>query len=56
VLGSDRATPISDDYGSAESEFSGQVKRAEINLGADAQDVDPLFTTEARLRVAMARQ
>ena len=55
-LGSDSATPVSDDHGQAETEFTGRVKWVEIDLGEDAGDADHLITPEARLRVAMARQ
>jgi arylsulfatase A-like enzyme len=55
-LGSDSATPVSDDHGPAETEFTGRVKWVEIDLGEDADDADHLITPEERLRVAMARQ
>jgi hypothetical protein len=55
-LGSDTATPVSDDYTSHESKFSGRVRWVQIDLGEDANDADHLITPEERLRVAMARQ
>ena len=55
-VGRDSATPVSDDYGPKDSEFTGKVKWVEIDLGADAEDADHLITPEERLRVAMARQ
>jgi arylsulfatase A-like enzyme len=55
-LGSDSATPVSDDHGPAETGFTGRVKWVEIDLGDDAEDADHLITPEERLRVAMARQ
>jgi arylsulfatase len=55
-LGSDSATPVSDDHGPKETEFTGRVKWVEIDLGEDAEDADHLITPEERLRVAMARQ
>ena len=55
-LGSDSATPVSDDHGPKETEFTGRVKWVEIDLGEDAEDADHLITAEERLRVAMARQ
>jgi hypothetical protein len=55
-LGSDSATPVSDDHGSAETEFTGRVKWVAIDLGEDAEDADHLITPEERLKVAMARQ
>jgi arylsulfatase len=55
-VGSDRCTPVSDDYGSDESEFNGQIKWIQIDLGEDAKDADHLITPEERYRIAMALQ
>jgi arylsulfatase A-like enzyme len=55
-LGGDTATPVSDDYGSKDSVFTGRIEWVEIDLGDDAADADHLITPEERLRVAMARQ
>jgi arylsulfatase A-like enzyme len=55
-VGSDSATPVSDDYGPRDSEFTGEVRWVQIDLGDDAEDADHLITAEERLRVAMARQ
>jgi arylsulfatase A-like enzyme len=55
-LGSDTATPVSDDYGPRDSGFTGRVQWVQIDLGDDAEDADHLMTPEERLRVAMARQ
>ncbi len=55
-IGSDTATPVSDDYGYKDSGFTGRVKWVQIDLGADAEDADHLITPEERLRLAMARQ
>ena len=55
-LGSDSATPVSDDHGPTETEFTGRVKWVEIDLGDDAEDADHLITPEERLKIAMARQ
>lgn len=55
-VGSDSATPVSDDYGTKDSAFTGRVHWVQIDLGADAEDADHLITPEERLRVAMARQ
>ena len=52
-VGSDTASPVSDDYTSATSHFSGTVNWVQIDLGEDA---DHLITVEERMRVAMARQ
>jgi hypothetical protein len=55
-VGSDTASPVSDDYAGEDSVFSGTVNWVQIDLGDDAEDVDHLITPEERLRVAMARQ
>jgi arylsulfatase A-like enzyme len=55
-VGSDSATPVSDDYGPKDSAFTGRVRWIEIDLGEDAEDHDHLITPEERLRIAMARQ
>jgi arylsulfatase len=55
-VGSDSATPVSDDYGPRNSRFSGRVRWVEIDLGDAAEDLDHLITPEERLRIAMARQ
>jgi arylsulfatase len=55
-LGQDTASPVSDDYTSEESMFSGTVQWVQLDVGEDAEDLDHLITPEERLRVAMARQ
>jgi hypothetical protein len=55
-VGSDAATPVSDDYGPRDSEFSGEIRWVQIDVDEAAEDVDHLITPEERLRVAMARQ
>ena len=55
-VGSDTATPVSDDYGPKDSEFTGRVRWVQLDVDAAAEDVDHLITPEERLRVAMARQ
>jgi arylsulfatase len=55
-LGSDTATPVSDDYDPSTSTFNGRVKRVQIDLGADAEDADHLITAEERYRIAVALQ
>jgi arylsulfatase len=55
-VGSDTATPVSDDYGQTDSEFTGTVRWVQIDLAAAAEDADHLITPEERLQVAMARQ
>ena len=55
-VGSDSATPVSDDYTPQNSAFSGRVKWVQIDIDESAEDVDHLITPEERMRVAMARQ
>jgi arylsulfatase len=53
-VGSDSATPVSDDYGPKTSAFVGRVRWVQIDL--DVDDHDHLISPEERLRIAMARQ
>ena len=55
-VGSDTATPVSDDYGAKDSEFTGNVQWVQIDVDAAAEDTDHLIGPEELLRVAMARQ
>ena len=55
-VGSDTATPVSDDYGPKDSVFTGKVRWVQLDVDASAEDTDHLITAEERLRVAMARQ
>jgi arylsulfatase A-like enzyme len=55
-LGGDSATPVSDDYGSRDSEFSGEVHWVQIDIAEAAEDVDHMIGPDERLRIAMARQ
>ena len=55
-VGSDTASPVSDDYGAGDNVFNGRVEWVQIDLGEDAEDADHLISPEERLRVAMARQ
>jgi arylsulfatase len=55
-VGSDSATPVSDDYGPKDSEFTGSVGWVQLDIDAAAEDTDHLISPEERLRVAMARQ
>ena len=53
-VGSDSATPVSDDYGPKTSAFTGRVGWVQIDLEVD--DHDHLISPDERLRIAMARQ
>jgi arylsulfatase len=55
-VGSDTATPVSDDYDAHGSAFSGRVRWVQIDIDSAAEDLDHLITAEERMRVAMARQ
>ena len=55
-VGSDTASPVSDDYTSEGSRFTGTVKWVQIDIDEAAEDLDHLITPEERLKIAMARQ
>jgi arylsulfatase A-like enzyme len=55
-VGSDSATPVSDDYTPSGSAFDGRIHRVQVDLGADAEDADHLVTPEERYRIAVTRQ
>ncbi len=55
-LGSDSATPVSDDYDPSTSTFNGRVRWVQIDLGDDAEDADHLISPEERYRIAVALQ
>ncbi len=55
-VGSDTASPVSDDYTSAGSRFTGSVEWVQIDVDDASEDVDHLIGPEERLRIAMARQ
>ena len=55
-VGSDSATPVSDDYGPKDSAFTGRVRWVQIDIDEAAEDLDHLITQEERLRIAMSRQ
>jgi arylsulfatase len=55
-IGSDTATPVSDDYSSQDSVFRGQVRWVQIDIDDASEDLDHLITPAERFRVAMARQ
>ena len=55
-IGSDTASPVSDDYTSEDSRFNGSVDWVQIYIDEAAEDVDHLISPEERLKIAMARQ
>ncbi|HEV2870598.1 MAG TPA: hypothetical protein VG409_04165, partial [Actinomycetota bacterium] len=54
-LGTDSATPVSDDHGT-ENRFNGRVRWVQLDVDEAAEDLDHLITPEERLHIAMARQ
>jgi arylsulfatase len=55
-VGTDTATPVSDDYGPRDSAFTGKVRWVQLDLDEAAEDLDHLISPEERLAIAMARQ
>ena len=55
-VGSDTATPVSDDYGPTDSEFTCTVRWVQLDIDEAAEDADHLVSPEERFRIAMARQ
>jgi Sulfatase len=55
-VGSDTASPVSDDYTSEGSRFTGTVNWMQLDIDEAAEDLDHLITPEERLKIAMARQ
>jgi hypothetical protein len=55
-VGSDTASPVSDDYTVEGSRFSGAVNWVQIDVAERAEDVDHIISPEERLKIAMARQ
>lgn len=55
-VGSDTGTPVSNDYTSRSSHFTGRVHCVQIDLGDDAHDNDHHITIEERMRIITTRQ
>jgi hypothetical protein len=55
-VGSDTASPVSDDYTSEGSRFTGTIDWVQIDIAESAEDLDHLISPEERLKIAMARQ
>ena len=55
-IGSDTASPVSDDYTVETSRFTGTVEWVQIDIADAAEDLDHLITPDERLKIAMARQ
>ena len=50
------SAPVSDDYTSDGSRFTGKVEWVQIDIADAAEDLDHLISSEERLKIAMARQ
>ena len=55
-VGSDTASPVSDDYTPEGSHFTGTVEWVQIDIDDAAEDLDHLITPEERLKIAMTKQ
>jgi arylsulfatase A-like enzyme len=55
-VGTDGATPVSDDYGPKDNGFTGKVEWVQIDIDDAAENLDHLIAPEQRWRIAMARQ
>ena len=55
-IGSDTASPVSDDYTVETSHFNGTVEWVQIDIADAAEDLDHQISPEERLKIAMARQ
>ena len=55
-IGSDTASPVTDDYSAEASSFSGTINWVQIDIAEAAEDLDHLISPEERLHIAMARQ
>src|SRR6185437_7130711 len=55
-LGTDTATPVSDDYAAGAAAFDGKIEWVQLDVDDAAADPDHLISSEERFRVAMARQ
>ena len=55
-VGTDSATPVSDEYGPGDNRFTGRVCWVQIDIDDAAEDLDHLISPEERLHVAMASQ
>ena len=55
-VGSDTASPVSDDYTSEGGRFTGTVEWVRIDIDESAEDLDHLISPEERLKIAMTRQ
>jgi arylsulfatase len=55
-VGSDTASPVSDDYTVEGSRFTGAIDWVQLDIDEAAEDLDHLISPEERLHIAMSRQ
>jgi arylsulfatase A-like enzyme len=55
-VGTDSATPVTDDLVEGKTTFNGRVRWVQIDLEEDAKDSDHMISPDERYRLAMARQ
>jgi arylsulfatase len=55
-IGLDTGSPVSQDYGPRDNEFTGRVKGVEITIAEAAEGEEHLIEPEAAMHLAMARQ
>ena len=55
-IGSDSGSPVSDDYTSEGSRFTGTVEWVQLDIAQAAEDLDHLISDDERLKIAMTRQ
>jgi hypothetical protein len=55
-VGSDRGTPVSDDYASPNSAFNGRIDWIQLDIGDDAHDADHMITPDERFHLKVALQ
>ena len=55
-VGCDNSSPVSDDYTSQASAFTGTVAWVQLDIDESADDLDHLITPEERLKIAMTKQ
>jgi len=55
-VGSDTASPVSDDYTPESSRFTGRIDWVQLDIDEAAEDLDHLISPDERLKIAMARQ
>jgi hypothetical protein len=55
-IGGDTGSPVAEDYGPHDNEFTGKIKGVEITIAEAAESRDHLIEPEQAMRLAMARQ